>query len=79
MSYAPLNFESNDLGEIVRWLNTELRLIADELKKRELVVYNVAPTERFYGQIVIADGTNWNPGSGHGLYWWNGTAWTFLG
>ena len=31
------------------------------------------------GMIVYADGTSWNPGSGEGVYRYNGTAWVFLG
>jgi hypothetical protein len=28
--------------------------------------------------VRYADGTNWNPGAGKGLYLYNGTAWTKL-
>ena len=35
---------------------------------------SVAPTRPRNGDIRIADGSNWNPGSGEGPYWYNG-AW----
>ena len=31
------------------------------------------------GYVVYADGVNWNPGSGEGLYRYDGTAWKFIG
>ena len=38
-----------------------------------------APTKPRTGMIVLADGTNWNPGSGRGVYAYYGGAWNFLG
>ena len=35
---------------------------------------NVALERPRDGQIVYADGTNWNPGSGKGIYAYNGSA-----
>ena len=31
------------------------------------------------GDLRYADGTQWNPGSGAGVYLYNGSAWKFLG
>lgn len=40
---------------------------------------HVAPTKPRTGVIVLADGTDWNPGSGQGVYcYYNGT-WNKLG
>ena len=39
---------------------------------------NVAPTKPRDGDIRYADGTNWDPGSGAGIYFFNGTSWTQL-
>lgn len=36
----------------------------------------VAPTKPRDGDVRYADGTNWNPGAGAGIYWFNGTVWT---
>lgn len=38
-------------------------------------VKNVAPSRVKQGDIAYADGTNWNPGQGEGLYLYDGTNW----
>lgn len=30
-------------------------------------------------ELIYVDGTQWDPGSGKGYYYWNGMAWTPLG
>ena len=39
-----------------------------------------APTKTGADTVPVryADGTGWDPGSGAGLYYWNGSAWTFI-
>ena len=84
MSYVPelpptrLNV---DPTELLNYVYEELVRIGDELAKYEMVEYNVAPEKPFNGMVVIADGTNWNPGSGRGQYWYDesATSWNFLG
>lgn len=39
----------------------------------------VAPTKPRDGDIRYADGTSWNPGSGAGVYYFNGSIWKLLG
>jgi len=39
----------------------------------------VAPTKVWEGMTVLADGTNWNPGAGAGVYCYYGAAWAKLG
>lgn len=39
----------------------------------------VAPPKPRAGLLTEADGTNWNPGSGAGLYIFRAGAWVFLG
>jgi len=36
------------------------------------------PAKPELGMMVLADGTNWNPGSGAGVYYYNGSSWTKL-
>lgn len=79
MTYSRAPFYTTDAGALCEWINRELALIEDELKKLEMVTYNVEPSKPFEGMLVIADGTNWNPGSGQGVYWFDGTSWNFLG
>lgn len=40
---------------------------------------NAAPDKPQNGMIVWADGTNWNPGSGEGIYGYHGSTWNLLG
>lgn len=44
-----------------------------------LDVLHAPPAKTLPGMIVIADGTDWNPGAGQGVYWYNGTLWKLLG
>lgn len=43
-----------------------------------LTITHVAPVKLHEGMIRIADGTNWDPGSGAGLYIYLGAAWNKL-
>jgi len=40
--------------------------------------WNTEPAGAIDGMTVFADGTNWNPGSGRGLYRFNGASWEKL-
>lgn len=46
-----------------------------------LEVLHVEPPRIWAGMLVMADGTDWNPGSGEGLYRRNvaNNAWVFIG
>ena len=61
----------------------EFHRIAAQLQALEiptiiLVPQNVAPTRLFEGLMVNADGTNWNPGHGGGLYAYEAGEWVPL-
>lgn len=43
-----------------------------------LTVHNVAPSKPKVGVLYYADGTNWNPGSGKGVYQYDGSAYNKL-
>lgn len=47
----------------------------------QLQVLYAEPEKTFPGQLVYADGTTWNPGSGEGVYRRNAAnaAWVHLG
>lgn len=36
-------------------------------------------SEKVKPAMAYADGTNWNPGSGAGWYYWNGSSWVSMG
>ena len=65
-----------------RYLLEQLREISkfswgvDYVHLPELNVEPVRPRE---GMIVLADGTNWDPGSGAGFYGYRGGSWVLLG
>lgn len=64
------------------WLERELQRIKiaiDLLAAGHLDKTYVAPTKPREGDIRLADGTSWNPGSGAGFYGYYGSAWVKLG
>lgn len=75
-----------DINQIPTWLTHVVILIEGAINNPESphVIFqelNIepAPETRRNGMHVYADGTNWNPGSGRGLYRWEGAAWNFVG
>lgn len=44
-----------------------------------LKTLHAAPKRIFDGMLVLADGTDWDPGSGAGLYARRAGAWVFIG
>jgi len=65
------------------WIEQELQRISAALEYLEvprvrITESNVVPDRPRKGDIARADGTNWNPGSGAGVYEYNGSTWTKL-
>ena len=78
--YQPGSIPENPeyLGEfVIRELN-KLGDIIYNVAQLRLEQTNVAPEKPRDGDIRYADGTNWNPGSGIGIYAYIGGAWTKL-
>ncbi len=78
MPYAPKTWGLNAA------LLEELKAVSDALLELEpdiihMKQWNVEPDKRADGDMVYADGTNWNPGSGEGYYGYYAAAWHFLG
>lgn len=68
--------------ELPRYLRDELtriQLVISALADGQLDTTTVAPSKPRDGMLRLADGTNWNPGSGAGVYAYYGAAWHFLG
>jgi len=63
-----------ELADYVRYLEEELQGISAELAEirqgRARMIENVAPAKPRLGQIVLADGTNWDPAVGATGYIW---------
>lgn len=59
------------LEGIARWVEQELGILArimQESTSLELRPIHAAPSNPRPGMIVYADGTDWNPGAGEGVY-----------
>lgn len=75
-------------GAVPRDSKSLQRFLQDEFKKIQNAVNAVAlghldethvsPAKPREGDIRLADGTNWNPGSGSGMYFYQDSAWNFL-
>ena len=80
MSFVPRRPPSNP-DEMPGFLFAEHNAIAAELAKpvMQLQMLYAAPDKPRDGLIVLADGTNWNPGAGAGFYGYRAGSWRFLG
>lgn len=80
VSYAPGDPPA-DVAQLQRFLSDELQQISaaiQALAAGHLDKQNVAPAKPRDGDLRYADGTNWNPGGGKGLYMHNGTTWILV-
>ncbi|WP_343735340.1 hypothetical protein [Acidovorax sp.] len=72
-----------DAASLVPFLYQELQRISRSMSEQREYLYlaplSVEPSKRFEGLIVLADGTNWNPGAGAGYYGYHSNAWNKLG
>ncbi len=77
---SPLPINQENLGS---YLTTELKRLGDILFNQatfRLERTHTAPTRPRGGDIRYADGTNWDPGSGEGIYFYkeSTSAWVQL-
>ena len=77
MSYRPRNVPSNP-ADLPGFFMVELQSIARATQWRMDVLHK-EPDKLQEGLTVLADGTDWNPGSGAGVYTYYGAAWHKLG
>lgn len=75
--YKPAKPSVETSDGIRRWATDEFDRISQHLNQDVVSnpVLNVAPDKPRQGQVAYADGTNWNPGNGAGLYQYTGSAW----
>lgn len=81
VSYSPEQPPTNQ-DEFNRYVYNELLKIQQSisaLAAGHIDKTYVSPTKPRDGDIRYADGTSWNPGSGAGVYYFNGTIWKLLG
>jgi|TARA_Y100000310_G_scaffold68017_1_gene63363 hypothetical protein len=75
---GPLPEKNEDLGVYVVTELTRLGNILLNQSLMRLEQTNTAPDKPRDGDIRYGDGTNWDPGSGAGIYWYDGSSWTQL-
>ncbi len=76
MSYIPSTSSATTVSDLRGWISNELIRVANafstESQTTILPLSTAAPAKPQLGQIVFADGTNWNPSAGRGLYYYDG-------
>lgn len=69
--------------QIPAFLRLELAAIVKAANRAELFVLldelHAVPDKLLTGMVALADGTDWNPGAGAGVYAYYGAAWHKLG
>jgi hypothetical protein len=81
VGYSP-NDVPADTAQLQRYLREELAKVSaaiEAIANGFAPVVYAAPAKPRAGMLRNADGTTWNPGSGAGLYRYDGTNWNFLG
>lgn len=70
-----------ELDEVVQWFYEELKRLSSASQTLHVTEQNSPPAHPIGGAIYLADGTDWNPGSGRGMYWYDDdtTTYKFLG
>lgn len=83
--YQP-QFQPRDAAGLPAWVAQETQNIAKAMAApQEFALLKVnhksprVPSDTTVAMLAIADGTNWNPGSGAGLYRYQNGSWTFIG
>lgn len=82
MSYEPTRTPViQNAEELRKFLDEELQRLSEALQRHDFLQLNVLHREPLRprdGMIVYADGTNWDPGAGEGVYGREGGAWVKL-
>ena len=75
---GPVPRDSKQLEQFLEIELNKIKSAYDHLAAGHIDKLHVAPTKPRDGDIRYADGTNWDPGSGQGLYYYKDTAWTLI-
>ncbi len=73
---GPIPENTEDLGVYVVKEVKRIGSILFNQSVMRLEETNTAPAKPRDGDIRYADGSNWNPGAGTGIYWFDGSSWT---
>lgn len=80
--YDPQPLNSTSLEALRLRTEEELRQVGAAMVDDfiELTVLHAEPAKRFAGLMVYADGSDWDPGSGEGIYRYNiAGSWIYVG
>ena len=79
MSYQLSPTSASTVNDLRGWVSNELirvgLSISTESQTTTIPVITSAPAKPQIGQVVFADGTNWNPNNGRGLYYYDTGGW----
>lgn len=82
MSYTTSSTSATTVADLRNWISNELVRVANafttESQTTTIPVLTAAPAKPQIGQIVFADGSNWNPNSGRGLYYYDTGGWVHI-
>lgn len=82
MSYLPSATSATTTSDLRNWISNELVRVANafttDSQTTILPLLTSAPAKPQIGQIVFADGTNWNPSAGRGLYYYDTGGWVHI-
>jgi hypothetical protein len=81
MAYRRKATLSEDVPTLRRQIDEELTEIERTFRLQDLIqlqVLHSEPAKPRDGMVVAADGTNWDPGSGEGIYAWYNNQWNKL-
>lgn len=71
-----------DSVALLNWIEREFRALTTNKKTFDFIdlqPLHVEPERLYTGLTVFADGSDWNPGSGEGVYTYYASAWHKLG
>jgi hypothetical protein len=83
MYYPGLAPRGGTIDDLAFYVQTELQQLSIALQTMQtpqviLAELHSVPERPRDGMVVFADGTNWNPGSGRGVYAYSSSAWVKL-
>lgn len=82
MSFLPSSTSATTVADLRSWISNELVRVSNAFttssQTTTLLVLTAAPAKPQIGQVVFADGSNWNPGSGRGLYYYDSGGWVYI-
>lgn len=74
----PVPSDPKELPAYIERNNRAIEMAINLLAAGHLDETHVAPVKPRTGDIRLADGTDWNPGSGQGIYAYYNSAWNKL-